>query len=67
MEAIPVQSNIEEDLLDHEEEKIGGGLGLKKSKRLMNFDGLQGNLSQSGRDHTDGSSSIVSIPSFLAR
>ena len=64
---IPAQDEIEEDHADFEEEKIGGGLGLKKSKRLMNFDGLQGNLSQSGRDHTDGSSSIVSIPSFLAR
>ena len=64
---MPAQNNIEEDQTDFEEEKIGGGLGLKKSKRLMNFDGLQGNLSQSGRDHTDGSSSIVSIPSLFAR
>ena len=52
---------------EDEEQKIYGGLGLRKSKRLMNFDGLQGNLSQSGRDHTDGSSSMVSMPSLFAK
>ena len=66
-EIIPTQTQPEEIQSEDEEQKIYGGLGLRKSKRLMNFDGLQGNLSQSGRDHTDGSSSMVSMPSLFAK
>ena len=50
-----------------EESKAPQGLGMKRTKRLMNFDALPGNLSQSGRDPTDTNSSILSDPFLFGR
>ena len=40
---------------------------MRRTKRLMNFDALPGNLSQSGRDPTDTNSSIMSDPFLFGR
>ena len=50
-----------------QESKEPEDFGMKRSKRFMNFDALPGNFSGSGRDPTDGTSSIMSDPFLFGR